>query len=188
MSRIPPASPPYPASVQTQLDALTLPGQTPLYLFRVLARDERLFTRALGAGLLDRGHLSVRQRELVILRVCANNRSEYEWGVHVSIFARKAGFTPEQVEATSNASASAGCWSASEQLLLRLCDALFESTELSDALWAELAREFSPEAVLELLLLSSFYRTISVLTNGLRMPLEDFAARFPPALPSVSCD
>ena len=38
---------------------------------------------------------------------------------------------------------------------------------------------FSEEALLELLLLAGFYRTVSCLANALRLPLEPFAARFP---------
>ena len=33
--------------------------------------------------------------------------------------------------------------------------------------------------MLELLLLAGFYRTVSYLTNALRLPLEPYAARFP---------
>jgi hypothetical protein len=33
--------------------------------------------------------------------------------------------------------------------------------------------------MLELLLLAGFYRTVSYLTNSLRLPLETYAARFP---------
>ncbi len=39
--------------------------------------------------------------------------------------------------------------------------------------------QFSEEAILELLLLAGFYRTVSYLTNALRLPLEPYAARFP---------
>ena len=169
MSRISPAVPPHPASVQAQLDAIMPKGMTPLWLFRVLARDERLFTRFFSAGLLDRGHLSLNEREIVILRVCANHRSEYEWGVHVTIYAERAGLTPEQVAATLEPSHEATCWSPHQRLLLRLCDEL----------WSALAAELTHEALLELLLLTGVYRTVSVLTNTLRMPLETFAARFP---------
>jgi alkylhydroperoxidase family enzyme len=179
MSRIAPASPPYPESVQARLDALIPPGMQPIWLFRVLARDERLFMRSIGAGLLDRGHVPLRDREVVILRVCANNRSEYEWGVHVSVFARKAGLSEAQVQATLSREIGAECWSARDRLLLSLCDALHAGTTVEAALWSELAGEFTPEALLELLLLNGFYRTISVLTNTLEMPLEEFAARFP---------
>jgi alkylhydroperoxidase family enzyme len=177
--RIEPASPPYPETVQARLDALIPPGMQPIWLFRVLARDERLFARSVGAGLLDRGHVPLRDREIVILRVCANNHSQYEWGVHVSIFAAKAKLTEQQVQATLCPESEAECWSARDRLLLRLCDALHVGTTVDAALWSELAAEFTPEGLLELLLLNGFYRTISILTNTLEMPLEDFAARFP---------
>jgi alkylhydroperoxidase family enzyme len=74
-SRIAPAEAPWPESVQARFQKLT-----PLRLFRVLARDERLFARFVDGGFLDRGHLSLRERELAILTVCARCRSEYEWG------------------------------------------------------------------------------------------------------------
>jgi alkylhydroperoxidase family enzyme len=180
MSRMQPAPPPYPESVQARLDELVPKGMQPIWLFRVLARDERLFMRSIGAGLLDRGHVPLRDREIVILRVCANNRSQYEWGVHVSAFAAKARLSEQQVQATLSRELDAECWSARDRLLLRLCDALHAGTTVEAGLWSELAAEFTPEALLELLLLNGFYRTISVLTNTLEMPLEDFAARFPP--------
>lgn len=180
MSKIAPASPPYPERIQKHMDAIMPAGVPPLLLFRVLARDERLFQRSMGAALLDRGHLSVREREIVILRVCANYGSEYEWGVHVAGFAAQARLGEEEQRATRAAGDDAACWSARERLLVRLCDELCVSTRVSDALWAELSVEFTEEALLELLLLQGFYRTISVLTNTLDLPLESFGARFDP--------
>jgi alkylhydroperoxidase family enzyme len=153
-------------------------GMEPLVLFRVLARDERLFSRFMGGALLDRGQLTLRERELIILRVCAQHGSEYEWGVHVSMFAERAGFQPEQTAATFTNPADAPCWSPREQLILKLCDAL-QTTTVTDALWTDLSAEFKPEALLEILMLCGFYRTVSILTNTLHLPLENFAARFP---------
>ena len=177
--RIEPVQPPYAAHVQQQFDRIMPSGVPPLTLFRTMARDDRLMQRFFGATLLDRGHLSLRQRELTILRVCANNGSEYEWGVHLSAFSAKAGFTPEQLAATRVSTCAAGCWSAADELLLRLSDALHGSCELPEDLWAELRASFSEDAVLELLLLNGLYRTVSILTVGLCMPLEPWAARFP---------
>ena len=179
MSRIAPAVPPYPESIQTRLDAIVPKGVEPILLFRVLARDERLFARSVGAGLLDRGHLTLREREIVILRVCANNRAEYEWGVHVSIFAERAGLSSEQVAATLEPERAAACWTPRDRVVLALCDELTLGTTVSDAVWVQLAEEFSEEARLELLLLCGFYRTISLLVNTLKLPLEAFSARFP---------
>ena len=179
MSRMSPATPPYPARIQEELDKIMPKGMEPIYLFRVLARDERIFARSIGSGLLDRGHLTLREREIVILRVCANYQSQYEWGVHVTAFAARAGLTDEHVSATVKQPSDAACWTPKEQLIVRLCDELQAGTTVTDELWTELRAAFSEEAILELLLLNCFYRTISVLTNTLQMPLEDFAARFP---------
>jgi alkylhydroperoxidase family enzyme len=177
--RIAPADPPYPAEVQARFDALMPPGVAPLVLFRTLARDQRLFQRFMGGGLLDRGHLTLRQREVVIHRVTARCGSEYEWGVHAAFFAKRAGLEPEQLRATVRGGPGDACWSAEDRLLIRFCDALHQSCDIDDALWAELRAQFSEEAMLELLLLAGFYRTVSYLTNALRLPLEPFAQRFP---------
>jgi alkylhydroperoxidase family enzyme len=180
-ARIAPAQPPFSADVQGWLDRTMPPGQPPLVLFTTLARDPRLFSKFFSAGLLDRGHLTLRQREVVIHRTTALNRSEYEWGVHAAIFAARVQLTPEQLQSTVHGSADDACWSGDDRLLLRLCDALHASSTLDDTLWQSLRERFSDEAMLELLMLAGFYRTVSYLTNALRLPLEPNAARFPVA-------
>lgn len=177
--RIAPQEPPYPEPVRATIDRLTPPGVNPLLLFRVLARDERLFGRFAGGGLLDRGQLTLRERELAILRVTANYGSEYEWGVHVVAFARKAGFDTAQIHATRHGAADAACWTPREQALIALMDTLRTQCALSDARYSALRAEFSDEAILELLLVHGFYRTVSTLTGVLELPLEPWGARFP---------
>ena len=178
-ARIAPAQPPFPADVQAWLDRTMPPGQPPLVLFTTLARDPRLFGKFFSAGLLDRGHLTLRQRELVIHRTTALNRSEYEWGVHVAIFAARVQLTPEQLHSTVHGAPDDAVLGRRRPPLLRLCDALHASSTLDDVLWQRLRQRFSEEAMLELLLLAGFYRTVSYLTNALQLPLEANAARFP---------
>jgi alkylhydroperoxidase family enzyme len=180
-ARIAPAQPPFPADVQGWLDRTMPAGQPPLVLFSTLARDQRLFGKFFSAGLLDRGHLTLRQREVVIHRTTALNRSEYEWGVHVAIFAARVQLTPQQLHSTVHGNADDACWSDDDRLLLRFCDALHASSTLDDALWAQLRERFSEEAMLELLLLAGFYRTVSYLTNALKLPLEANGVCFPAA-------
>jgi alkylhydroperoxidase family enzyme len=180
-ARIAPALPPYAPEAQAWLDRTMPPGQPPLVLFTTMARDTRLSNKFFSAGLLDRGHLTLRQREVVIHRTTALCRSEYEWGVHVAIFSARVKLTPEQLHATVHGDASDACWSDEDRLLIRLCDALHGSCTLDDALWQALRECFSDEAMLELLMLAGFYRTVSYLTNALQLPLEANAARFPPA-------
>jgi len=178
-TRIALAHAPFPADIQSWLDRTMPPDKPPLRLFTTLARDPRLFGKFFAAGLLDRGHLTLRQREIVIDRTTAQCRSEYEWGVHIAIFGARVGFTPEQVESLARGGSADACWSPQDRTLLQLCEALHHDCTLDDALWLELRADFSEEAMLELLMLAGFYRTVSYLTNALRLPLEPDAARFP---------
>jgi hypothetical protein len=88
--RITPVEPPFSEPVRAALDRIMPEGVPPLTLFRALAVNERVFLRTMAGGLLDRGSITLRDREIVILRTCARLGSEYEWGVHVSFFGGKA--------------------------------------------------------------------------------------------------
>src|SRR6201991_4624772 len=96
-ARIPPAPAPLASDMQDAIDTI-MRGAPPLVLFTTMARDRRLFFKFFNSGLLDRGNLTIRQREIVIDRVTASCGAEYEWGVHVAAFADKAGLTDEQIE------------------------------------------------------------------------------------------
>jgi alkylhydroperoxidase family enzyme len=176
--RIAPAKTPYSPEIQVALDRL-MGDRPPLQLFQVMARDERLFTRFVAGGLLDRGHLALRQRELAILRVCALNGSEYEWGVHVAFFADRAGLSPSEVAATLQPS-NQHPWPEPDRLVLALCEQLQDSCDVPEDSWSGLRQSFDEMALLELLLLIGKYRQVCILTNALRLDLEPQAARFPP--------
>jgi alkylhydroperoxidase family enzyme len=178
-ARIAPLEPPYSPPVQAALDRVMPAGVPPLGLFRTLAVNERVFLRVMAGGLLDRGSISLREREIVIDRTCARCRSEYEWGVHVAFFAKRVGFTPEQVAATCGAEVSAGAFPDRERLLIWLVDALHDEARVDDALWAALRVEWTEEQLIELIALAGFYHLISFVTNALRIPAELYGARFP---------
>ncbi len=183
-ARIEPAKPPFAAAVEEAFERLMPPGVPPLVLFTTLARSERAFSRFMAAGLLDKGPLSLREREIMIDRTCARAGSEYEWGVHIALFAESAGLSEAQVAATVSAGVSDG-WAARERLIVRLADELHDTSTISDALWGELRLAFSVEQILELILLAGFYHTVAYLTNGLSLPLESYAARFDSHAPEV---
>jgi alkylhydroperoxidase family enzyme len=178
MSRIAPLQPPYAPEIQAQFDRI-MRGAPPLVLFRVMAGHPRAWEKLRGGSLLDPGPLSLREREIVIDRTCALNRCEYEWGVHVAIFARPAELSAEQVRATVLGPANASCWSAAEQALIAAVDALHHGATLSDDEFAALSAHYDDDKILEIMMLCGAYRTVSYLANGLRLPLEENAARFP---------
>jgi len=178
MLRIAPLDPPYPADVQPDFDRI-MRGKPPLVLFRVMAAHPRAWETFRGGGLLDRGPLSLRQREIVIDRTCALNACEYEWGVHVAACGAAAQLSEVQVRATVDGTSDADCWSPAEQAMLVAVDALHARATLSEAEFAALKAHYDDDQILEIILLCGFYRTVSYLTNALAMPLEPTAARFP---------
>ena len=178
MSRIAPLEPPYDPEIQSQFD-LIMRGAPPLMLFRVIAGNARAWEKFRAAGLLDRGPLSLREREIVIDRTCALTGCEYEWGVHVATFAEAAHLTDEQVRATVLGSADASCWSKSEQVLIAAVDALHARATLSEAEFKAMSAHYDDAKIFEIILLCGFYRTVSYFANGLALPLEEGAARFP---------
>lgn len=178
MSRIAPLEPPYEAEIQGQFDRI-MRGAPPLMLFRVMASNPRAWEKFRSSSLLDRGPLNLREREIVIDRTCALNACEYEWGVHVTTFAQAAGLNEAEIHATVHEGAGASCWSAAEQALIVAVDALHARATLSDAEFAALSSHYDDAKIFEIILLCGFYRTVSYLANGLRLPLEERAARFP---------
>lgn len=177
MPRIAPLTAPYRDDVQKSFEAIMPPGADPLVLFRTLATSDRHWRKFRAGSLLDRGPLSLRAREIVIDRTCALAGCEYEWGVHVAIFAGPARLTEEQVAAT--VSGERGCWTPAERALLDAVEALHARATLDEGEWTALRTHYEEDQILEVLLLCGFYRTVAYVANGLALPLEPTAARFP---------
>jgi 4-carboxymuconolactone decarboxylase len=181
--RIAPLEPPFEAPMQALLDKINPPGApSVLALFRLLATHPVLAerVRAWGSYFLGRSALlSLREREVVIDRVCARCGAEYEWGVHVAAFGEAAGFSAEEVAAIANPDDECAGLAERDRLLVRLVDELHDSSNVSDALWESLAERWSPLQLIELLMLAGWYRAISYVCNATRLPLEAWQARFP---------
>jgi alkylhydroperoxidase family enzyme len=175
--RIAPAEPPYSPAVAEVLAKLTPAGKEPLKLFRTLAHNPRVMRRLFDGSLLDQGSIEAKEREIVILRTCARCRSQYEWGVHVALFARRVGLTDKQTAATWAVPMDKDDWSDRELVLIRLADELHESATVSAALWQDVVSHYATEQILELIALAGFYHTISFVTNSVQVDGEAFAPR-----------
>ena len=175
--RIAPLEPPYPAQIQADFDKL-MRGAPPLLLFRTVARNPRVLQRMMAGSLLDRGSISVRHRELMILRTCARCGAEYEWGVHVAVFGAKAAWTDEQLRSSVRGGPCDACWDAEDRLVMRLADQLHEASRVDDPLWDELSGHFDPAQLIELIMLAGLYHGVSYLINAARVQHEVFAPRF----------
>lgn len=170
--RIAPLDPPYDPAVQSAFDAVMPPGVPPLKLFRTVGRNPRVLQRMIAGGLLDRGSIALRQRELLILRSTALCGAEYEWDVHVAAFNGKAGFAPEQLADTCREHADPALWTEDERALIALADALHRQAGIDDALWERLRESFREDQIIECIMLCGLYHAVSFLVNGLRIELE----------------
>lgn len=177
--RVEPVMPPYSPELQAVLDRIMPPNVPPLRLFTTLARVPRIYERFRAGSLLDRGPVTLRQREIVIDRTCARCGCSYEWGVHIAFFAERVGLTPPQVGATVHGKTNDPVWNDEERLLVQLADELHDTANISDELWEELAGAFSIEQIFELIALVGFYHTVAFFANGLKLPPEPFAAAMP---------
>ena len=146
MPRITPAEPPYEPEIAAALERIMPPGVPPLVLFRTMARSPRVFAKMFAGGLLDKGPLSLRQREIVIDRTTARLGCEYEWGVHIAFFAERAGFTPAHIAATVTGAGDAACWTPDEQALIALVDDLVDRRTIADETWDRSCRALRRDA------------------------------------------
>jgi alkylhydroperoxidase family enzyme len=174
-----PLEEPYPPEVAEILKTYPQQGGYLLTLFRTFANSVRFLKKGV-ANLLDPDSpLSLKQREIVILRTTANRDCEYEWGVHVAAFAKRAELTDEQVRATREEDSIAPCWSADERLIVAAVDELCSHARIENATLAAVQETFTREQQLEIIALVGNYHTVSFVANTARLAPEPFAARFP---------
>ncbi len=179
MSRIEPLARPYPEAFAAAMAKTLPPDAEPLVLFTTVAKSPRAWEKFAAGGLLDRGPLSLRDREIVIDRTTAKTGCEYEWGIHVAIFAAKAKLTPEQIAATVDGDAYDACWSEAERALIAAVDGLLDRKRLSDAEHAALAAHYDEAQRLEIVQLVAFYHGVALICGAFDLPLEPNMPRFP---------
>jgi alkylhydroperoxidase family enzyme len=183
--RIPPMEAPFEPAIADELARWMPKGSPlePLALFRTLTRHLPLAQAMLPLGkfLLGRhATLGMREREIVIQRVCARLGCEYEWGVHAIAFGAAAGIDAKTMKATVLGRPDDKVWQGTDALLIRLVDELHYGACVSDALWAELAAHFTAPQLLEILVLAGWYHVIAFVANGAGVQPESWAQKFPP--------
>jgi 4-carboxymuconolactone decarboxylase len=181
--RIAPVEPPYTPELDAMLTKWMPPnsGLDPLRLFRTLAVHPELAARMrpLGAAILAHGLVEPRLREVMIHRTCARCGAEYEWGVHAVAFGAPLGLSDEQLTATVRGGPDDPVWSDAERTVIALADELHDDARVSDATFAELERHFDTAQIVELVVTSGWYHTISFVIDAARVEPEPWAAAFP---------
>ena len=178
-ARISPVEPPFSDSISADFKTVMPAGMPPLAIFKTVAHNPRVLNRMVSGGLLDKGSISLADRELVILRTCGLCKAEYEWGVHVAGFSAKAGFSAQQVKDTVNPLSDSTLWSADQRLLIEMVGQLHQSNQIDDKLWADLSSSYAPEQLIELVMVAGLYHAVSFVVNAFRIEREAFAPVFP---------
>jgi alkylhydroperoxidase family enzyme len=182
MTRVEPLQPPYTPDVARRLEEMMPPGVPPILLFRTFVQNLPMATAMGGWGayeLSSRLSLSMRSREIIIDRTCARCGCEYEWGVHVNVFAHRVGLSNEQVVSLTHGDATDGCWTdEDDRLLIEAVDALHDRSNIDDALWGRLTSNFDEPQLLDLLMLCGWYHAVSFTANAAQVALENGAPRF----------
>jgi alkylhydroperoxidase family enzyme len=175
MARLDPIQSPYDPAAAAEL--AQMPAD--IALFRTVAHNPRVLSRWRGGGLLDRGSITLRQREIVILRTTARLGAEYEWGIHVAYFAARVGLGDAETAATVHGDGSG--WKPEEAVLVAFADALVDTGTVSDELWQKAAAHYKPDQLIEIIALVGFYHLVSFTVNATGVALEPGAPRFPAA-------
>jgi 4-carboxymuconolactone decarboxylase len=121
--------------------------------------------------------LTPRHREMLILRMGWNCRSEYEWAQHVGIVgrAREHGLEPVRIAEGPRAAG----WDEFDRVLLRVADDLYRDAMVSDDTWRQLTARFDTGLAMSAVATASAYRAISMSLNAYGVQLDPGNERFP---------
>lgn len=186
--RLPLRPPPYEPEVAAAVGSTAFKGLSPLNLRLALANHPRLGPafQAMAHVVLFQCALPERDREISIIRTGARTRSEYEWGMHVSIYAERCGLDEAHVRELTCApgwdALSPALWTEAERLIVRMVDELHEHSTVADATWEGLCAHWPQQQVVELIFSSAFYHMAAFFLNSAAVPLENGSERFPAGL------
>jgi len=104
--------------------------------------------------------LSDRQRELVVLRVAALRRSDYEWRQHLML-AGDAGITEEEIARIAEGPGAPG-WGTLDRAMLNAVDELVNDAMVADGTWEELSGELDREQIMDLVFTVGAYDLLAM--------------------------
>jgi alkylhydroperoxidase family enzyme len=114
--------------------------------------------------------LSERQRELVVLRVAALRRSEYEWRQH-AVLAGDVGIGADEVARVAEGPGAHG-WSPLERAMLQAVDELVADAVVSDATWAALAAGLDTHQLMDLVFTVGAYDLLAMAFRSFGVELD----------------
>jgi alkylhydroperoxidase family enzyme len=145
-----------------------------LNLYKVIAHSPDGARAFAAPALYVRHHsrLDPRLRELAIIQIGFERGVSYEYAHHIEI-GRNAGLSDDDIRAIATESSGGTTHlSAIERAVLAAARELFEKPALSDAVFAELAKELDAERIVDLIISISTYCGVVRLLGALEVDLE----------------
>lgn len=141
-------------------------------LFRILANNPQILRSYLlwSATIWDACGLDERRRELVILTVAYERRSEYEWNQHVSL-ANDAGITPREMSALIDDELDQ--FPPEEATLIRFIRRTLSAQSNPPDTLADLREHYDDETVTGIAVLVSHYLATAYVVDALDIDLDD---------------
>lgn len=114
--------------------------------------------------------LSVRQRELLVLRVAELRRCAYEWAQH-AVLAADAGLTDDEIEGI-RAGPDAPGWSVLDRALLSAADELVRDARIADTTWATLADALDDQQLMDVVFTVGAYDLLAMALGSFDVELD----------------
>ena len=148
----------------------TLQSDRTLNLNRTLANNPEILRgfRSFFGAIWDHSGLEDRQRELVILTVASEFRSEYEWQQHTNV-GSNAGLTSEEIAAIARDDRSV--FGQRERALMAYARAVARG-RLTDPLHAAVGEFLDDETVVGVATIASSYVGVALLLDALGVEIE----------------
>lgn len=142
-------------------------------VMKTLANYPELFRRWLvfANHFLFKSTLSVRDREILILRTAWLAGCAYEWGQHLKIAAADAAFDQTAFDALAQG-ASATLWQAREAALIQAADGLYVHAFVDDASWETLTAHYAERQLLDIVFTVSNYLLLAMGLNAFGVQLD----------------
>jgi 4-carboxymuconolactone decarboxylase len=132
--------------------------------------------------ILRTSKLTPHQREMLILRMGWNCRSEYEWAKHVGSVgrARHQGLDPAKIAEGPGASV----WDPLDRALLHASDELYRDGIVSDATWRVMSEKLDIGLIMSAIFTTADYRAISLSLNTYGVQLDELGDERLPQIPT----
>jgi alkylhydroperoxidase family enzyme len=145
----------------------------PINLFRAAANARTLYPAFIQYVylLFKPLELDGRVERLVVLYVGKLSDCHYIWRQNV-IVARSLGITEEEIDALDANGICADCFGDAQKAAFRFAKEALEIIEVSDEVYAETSRFFSPQAITELLYVVGTYMLLARIARTGRVPFD----------------